>query len=47
MSLVVVSMSACSAIWRGMWNIKKDLRAKVALEVVHEDHFLALNFCHG
>jgi hypothetical protein len=29
-----------------MWNIKKDLRAKVAPEVVHEDHVLFVGFGH-
>jgi hypothetical protein len=30
-----------------MWNIKKDLRAKVAPEVIHENHVLAVGFGHG
>jgi hypothetical protein len=30
-----------------MWNIKKELWVTVAPKVVHEDHFLAVNFGHG
>src|ERR1035441_6048861 len=46
-TLVVVSMRACRAIWRGMWNIKKELRVTVAPEVIHENHVLAVGFGHG
>src|ERR1035438_1968457 len=45
-TLEVVSMRACRAIWRGMWNIKKELWVTVAPKVVHEDHFLSVNFGH-
>src|ERR1039457_1468745 len=45
-TLVVVSMSACSAIWRGMWNIKKESRVTVTSEFIHEDYVLFVGFGH-
>ena len=45
-TLVVVSMRACRAIWRGMWNIKKELRATLTPNVAHEDRVLFVSFGH-